>query len=59
MDDMQFDDSSLSDSFLTEEMPYPSNVRGSRGFVGISSRSDFVVNLRDVITDDGYGKYTW
>lgn len=59
LDDMQFEDSSLSDSFLTEEMPYPSNVRGGRGFVGISSRSDFVVNLRDVITDDGYGKYTW
>ncbi|MGM9741932.1 MAG: DUF4249 family protein [Candidatus Cryptobacteroides sp.] len=57
LDDLQFEDSSLSDSFLVEEMPYPSNVRGGRGFVGISSRSDFVVNLRDVVTDEAYGLY--
>lgn len=58
LDDMQFEDSSLSDSSLVGEMPYPSNVSGGRGFVGISSRSDFVLNLRDVVTDDAYGRYT-
>ena len=51
MDDLQFDDSNLSDTYLLDDLSYPDNVKGGRGFITIMSVSEYVMELPDIITD--------
>ena len=51
MDNLQFDDSNLSGTYLFDDLSYPDNVKGGRGFIAIMSVSEHVMELPDIITD--------
>ena len=51
MDDLQFDYSNLSGTYLFDDLSYPDNVKGGRGFITMMSVSEYVMELPDIITD--------